>query len=238
MIFSKNNHFLFFLISAFFLVIISNKAYSQADDNKDFAFWSSVGVKYSLGDKLKFSLDQNVRLKEQASELDEYFTELGIKYELFNNFNIGFGARHITENDNVGKKQGYENHFRYNADISYKYDIERFELSHRFRYQNKNQLGIGVDEGDIPKENFRFKTSLEYNIRKWPLDPEFSIELFNSFKDGVSMRMNRYRLTIGTEYEWDKIGEFGVYYRFQESLLTDSPGNLSVVGFQYSYSIN
>jgi long-subunit fatty acid transport protein len=236
----KNSKTLLFLIVSYFmLVATTNNSNAQTvDDNKDFAFWSSVGVKYSLGKKWKFSLAQNLRMKEQASEVDEYFTELGIKYELFKDFEIGVGLRHITENDNQGKKQGFENYFRYNIDLSYKYDVHRFGLSHRLRYQNKNQLGISVIDGDIPGENLRFKTSLDYNIRKWPLDPEFSVELFNSFKDGQQMRMNKYRLTLGTEYKWKKVGEFGIYYRFEESVITNSPNSLSIAGFKYTYSIN
>ena len=236
-VFNKNCSYLFIGMISLLLMSAEN-SYSQVEDNEDFQFWSSVGVKYKLGKRLKFSLDQNLRMKEQANEVDEYFTEFGVEFEIFKDFELGVGLRHITENDNVGKKQGFENHFRYNVDLSYKYEAHRFDFSHRLRYQNKNQLGISVEDGDIPGENLRFKSSLGYNIRKWPLDPEFSVELFNAFRDGEQIKMNKYRITFGTEYDWDKIGEFGVYYRFEESTLINRPRKISVVGFNYTYSIN
>lgn len=233
-----NKQVLFVVAVVLFIAFSVQKTHAQVDDNKDFAIWNTVGLKYSLGDKWKFGLEQSLRLKEQAAEVDEYFTELGIKYELFKNLDIGFGARYITENDNVGKKQGYENHFRFNFDLSYKYDFKRFEIGHRVRYQNKNQLGVGVDEGDIPAERIRFKTSVEYNIRKWPLDPEISYELLSGFQKDEKMTLDKYRLTIGTEYDFKKFGEFGVFFRLEESFIKTKPDKLTVLGFQYTYSIN
>lgn len=222
----------------FFLLVFVNTAFSQVEDTNDFAFWSSVGVDYSIGKKLKISFEQNIRLKDNATTTEEYFSEFNIEYELFKNFEIGVGLRHISENDDQGKKQGIENHFRYNVDVSYKYDLNRFELSHRFRYQNKNQLGITELEGDIPSENLRFKTDLEYNIRKWPLDPKFSTEFFHSFSKGQIMRYSKYRLTLGTSYNLDKFGKFGIYYRYESSIIPRTISKLTIFGLDYSYSIN
>ncbi|TXD52695.1 MULTISPECIES: DUF2490 domain-containing protein [unclassified Polaribacter] len=220
------------------LLLCTDNTFSQVEDNDDFAFWSSVGIDYKIGKKLKIGFEQNIRLKDNATTTEEYFSEFNIEYELFKNFEIGVGLRHISENDDQGKRQGIENHFRYNVDVSYKYDISRFELSHRFRYQNKNQLGITELDGDIPSENLRFKTDLEYNIRKWPLDPELSGEVFHSFSKGEIIRYSKYRLTLGTSYDLDKFGKFGIYYRYEGSVIPRRISRLTIFGLDYTYSIN
>jgi len=108
-----------FVSLLFCSLIFANTTFAQVEDTNDFAFWSSVGVDYSIGKKIKIGLEQNIRLKDNATTTDEYFSQFNIEYELFDNFEIAIGLRYVSENDNQGKIQGYENHFRYNADVSY-----------------------------------------------------------------------------------------------------------------------
>jgi hypothetical protein len=228
------------LLILYFFILISSITFSQEND-KNLALWNSIGVKYSPIKKLKIGLEQHLRLKENASVTDEYFTELSLEYKLLKDLEIGVGVRFIKENDNVGKKQGYEKHFRYNFDVSFKHDIKRFVVSYRFRYQNKKELDLLKADESLPKENVRFKTSLEYNIRKWPLDPELSIEGFSDLLDIRQVRdlgLNKYRVTFGTDYSLKKFGKFGVYYRFQENINSNLTNKKTkIIGLKYSYSI-
>lgn len=234
----RNKLFIAVVLSFFF-----SKINAQEEDNKDFALWNSIGIKYSPIKNLKLGVAQHLRLKEDASETDEYFTELQADFEILKNLEIGGGLRFIRENDNVGKIQGYEKHFRYQVDLSYKLDlIKRFDIGFRLRYQNKRELDLEEDADDIPTETLRFKTSFEYNIRKWPLDPEFAVELFNRKRDDASFigdaKLSRYRLTFGTSYDLKKFGKLGVFYRYQENTRVDNDFQTTIVGLKYSYSIN
>ena len=53
-------------------------------------------------------------------------------YEIAKNFEIGGGVRFIKKNDDVGKKQGVESHFRYQLDASFKHDIREIGVSYLF----------------------------------------------------------------------------------------------------------
>jgi hypothetical protein len=220
------------------ITLISFCSFSQTSSS-DLALWSSIGVNYSPVKKLKFGLEQHLRLKEQAVTIDEYFTELSVKYEFFKNFEIGGGVRFIKENDNVGNKQGFRDYFRYNIDISYSHDIKRFEIGYRIRYQNKREVDLPNNETDTPTENIRFKTSIKYKIKKWPLDPKFSAEVFSRRGDGELVvsdaSLSKYRLTLGTEYDFKKFGELGAYFRYQEN--TNNLESIKVIGLKYTYSI-
>jgi hypothetical protein len=228
----------FIILSSF--ILVSNSVFSQ-EDSKNLALWNSVGVKYSPIKRLHIGLEQHLRLKENASVTDEYFTEVNLGYEIIKDFEISGGARFIRKNDNVGKKQGYENHFRYNIDVSFKHDIKRFTLSYRFRYQNKKEQDVAEDEENIAKENIRFKVGLGYNIKKWPLDPKLSFESYSNLEEVQQVRelgLNKFRITFGTSYNLKKFGKFGVFYRLQENIISNlSNEKTKIIGLKYSYSI-
>lgn len=216
-------------------LLFTTFGFSQ-DDDEDLASWTSLTLKYKLDKKWTFNLEGQLRTKEDISEVDEYFSELGTSYTLFKGFKLGTGLRYIRENDNVGNIQGYENHLRFNIDASYKHKINDFSLKYRLRYQNKNELGISTSDGDYAKQNLRFKTSLEYNINNWKLDPKFSAEIFNRFGKEEENEFSKYRLTLGTEYKLKKTGTIGVFYRIQKELNEDFPEFTNIIGLNYTYT--
>lgn len=224
------------------LLLSASVSFSQETDNKDLAMWNSIGVSYSPLKKLKLGLEQHWRLKEDITVTDEYFTEIQASYKIIKGLKFAAGVRFIKENDNVGKIQGYEDHFRYQFDLSYKIDVaKRFDMAFRLRYQNKRETGLDESIEVIPTETLRFKTSFEYNIRKWPLDPEFAVELFNRKGDGaffIEQFNSRYRLTWGTSYNLNKFGKLGIYFRYQENTRVDNDFQTKILGLKYSYSIN
>lgn len=216
-------------------LLFTSFGFSQ-DDTNDLASWTAINLKYKLDKKWTFNLEGQLRLKEDISEVDEYFSELGASYSLFKGFKLGTGFRYIRENDNEGNVQGYENHIRYNIDASYKHKINNLSLKYRLRYQNKNELGVSTSEGDYAKQTLRFKTSLEYNFSNWKLDPEISAEIFNRFGKEAENEFSKYRLTFGTEYKLKKIGTIGVFYRFQKELNEEFPETTNIIGLKYTYT--
>jgi hypothetical protein len=215
-------------------VLFTSKNYAQTDS--DWASWNTIGVEYKLNKKWSFALEEQVRLKENISVVDNYFTQLSADYKLFKGFKLGAGVRYIRDNDNQGNIQGYENHFRFQIDAMYKHEINDFKIGYRLRYQNKNELGVSYDEGDYANQNIRFKTSLEYNIKNWKLDPKFSAEIFNRFQEGKENGFNKYRLTLGTDYKMKNFGKLGVFYRFEKELNVDFPETKNIIGLNYTYT--
>ncbi len=220
------------LFSVFFISV----ANAQTEGDKDWASWNTIGIEYKLNKKWNFSLEEQLRLKENISVVDNYFTQLSAEYKLFKNFKLGGGLRYIRENDNKGNVQGYENHFRFNLDAIYKHKINDFTLSYRLRYQNKNELGISSDEGDYANQNVRFKTAIKYDIKNWSFDPKFSAEIFNKFQEGEENGFNKFRLTLGTDYKIKNFGKLGIFYRVEKELNVDFPDTTNILGLKYTYS--
>lgn len=221
------------LIVALMLV---KTGFSQSEDTKDLENWSAINLKYKLNKKWSFELEEQLRLDDNISEVSEYITEIGTQYSISKKIDIGAGLRYIRENDNEGNIQGYENHFRFHIDASYKHKIDAFSLKYRVRYQNKNELGVSAEGGDYAKQNIRFKTSVAYDIKNWKLDPKFSAEIYNHIEEGEDNGFSKYRLTLGTDYKIKKFGKIGLFYRIQKELNVDIPKTTKIIGLKYSYT--
>jgi outer membrane protein assembly factor BamA len=216
----------------FFLLCVG-KVYAQENTRPDFNTWSSIAIDYKASSKLSLELQEQLRLKENSQTIDSYFTQLSVEYELLKNFELGLGLRFEKNNDNKGKIQGYENRFRYNLDAVYGYKLRRFSLKHRIRYQNRMDL----DETDaLAKQQVRFKTGAGYNFPKWKLDPEVAVELFYPLNDLEKSGLNKFRLTLGTDYKMGDFGKLKAFFRIERSgnLEADSA---NILGVGYSYTI-
>ena len=221
------------IVTFVLFILITSTGFSQTV--KDFETWSAIGIEYKLTKKWDFGLEEQLRLKNNSSEVDEYFTQLNINYEAFDNFEFGGGLRYIKVNDNQGNTQGYENHFRFHLDASYKHKINNFSLKYRLRYQNKNELGVSNSNGDYANQHIRFKTSIGYNIKRWKLDPTFSAEIYNHFEEGKENGFDKYRLTVGTTYKMKKTGKFKLFYRVEKKINVVYPKTIDIIGFSYTY---
>lgn len=222
-------------LSSFLLSTLNG--YSQSEDTSDLESWNSLGLEYKLNKKWSFGLEEQLRLDENISEISEYFTQLETKYAITKKFDIGLGLRYIRENDNEGNVQGYENHFRFNVDASYKHKINDFTLKYRLRYQNKNELGVSSSDGDYAKQYLRLKAAVAYNFKNWKLDPKFSAEIFNRFENGDVDQYNKYRLTLGTDYKIKNFGKLGIFYRIEKGINVDIPETTNIIGLKYTYTI-
>lgn len=203
---------------------------------RDFEVWSSATFAYKAGKNLKFSLEEQIRLKSDASEIDQYFTELGAQYNFGKHLYAGVAYRYSRKNDNTGKIQGYENFGRLNFDLGHKFDLGRFGIDNRLRYQTKNELGVSAEEGDVTSNRLRFKTSIGYNIKKWKLDPKFSAEIFRLYEEGEQTEFNKFRLTLGTNYDFKNIGKLGIFYRMEKQININNPKVTNILGLKYIYT--
>ncbi len=202
---------------------------------RDLEVWTAAKIEYKLNKKLDFGFEEQIRLKDDASNIDQYFSEITAGYKLNKKISLGLGLRYIKKNDNEGKIQGYENHLRWNGDLSYKHKVERFGLKYRLRYQSKNELNVSEAQGDTLKKTIRLKVGSTYNIKDWKLDPKVSAEIFNVLNNNEGF--SKVRFTIGTEYKTKNWGDVGAFYRMEKELKENYPKTTNIIGIQYQYTI-
>ena len=72
----------------------------NAQQTSDFETWNALGVQKKLFDNsLTLSLSEELRLKNNSTTMDQFFTEFGIKYKFLEHWTIGAGYRIIRENE-------------------------------------------------------------------------------------------------------------------------------------------
>lgn len=204
---------------------------------RDLESWSMIKLDYKANKKWTFGLQQQLRLKDNSSTVSEYFTQVEAEYKIMSKLEIGAAIRYIRENDDQGNVQGYENHFRFNVDATYKYKLGNFNLSHRLRYQNKNELGFDELDGDYNKHTVRFKTGFKYKIKNWKFDPKASVEIFHRSQETKDDGFNKFRFTLGTDYSLKKAGKIGLFYRLENQLNVTYPKTTNIIGFKYTYTL-
>ena len=228
------------------LIIVSFTQLSAQESN-DFEGWSSLQLDIKATEKLSFSVAEHVRYKNDISTLNNYFTQLETNYEIFKDFQLGGGVRFIKKNDDIGNKQGIESHFRYQIDARYKHKVKQLNLSYRFRYQNKNELGFSEEEGDIAKEQLRFMMDIGYKLKPIGIVFKLKGELFDNISKGSDSRViNRNRFTLMASKRFNKVGKFSIFYRVQETIKPQENLFLSdfttvskrIIGLKYSYLLD
>ncbi len=215
-----------------FVLLLSATPICNAQ-TQDFLSWTSLELGYEPNKKWELELEGQFRLKDDFSTIDEYFGQFQINRTLIKGLKLGAAARYTRENDNRGRIQGYENHFRYHFDLRYRHKADDFTLKYRLRYQNKTELGVDNNEA---RRFVRFKAAVAYNIKGWKLDPEFAAEYFNRIQ-AEEGRPNRYRLTLGTDYKIKNGGRIGAFIRLQDDLSDVDRETFYILGLKYAYTI-
>lgn len=220
------------IIVGLYVIIIALPGILPAMDS-----WTSAELDIKFNKVWVLEAEQELRIKDKFSAIDEYFTQLYIGYRFIKGFEVGGALRYIQNNDTKGKEQGYESHFRFHFDLSYKHKLERLSLRYRLRYQNSNELGKSPMHGDHPDQHIRVRTRISYNLRKWKLDPIVAVELFYHIERGYDREFDKYRLTLGTQYKIKKFGRIGLFYRFERRLNQTNPEPRHIVMTKYRYEI-
>lgn len=229
--FSNLSHYWIFL--TFILIPWQNYAQDGATIvTRDLESWSSIGIKYKPSKKITIGLDQELRLRQNSTLIDQTFTELSFGYKFSKSFYAGLSARFILDR---GVKSPFEKDLRLQFDFGYKHKKNDFSFNYRLRFQNRNELGLSTSEGDYFKNHLRLKASINYNINNWKLDPTFSTELFRDLTRYTG-GFDQWRLTLGTDYSFKKMGELGLFYTYQRELGATYPKNTFVVGLNYTYT--
>lgn len=209
---------------------------SFGQEQRNFQSWYAMELEYEPSKYWDFEWKTQLRLDHGPTDINQYLTEVSGYRRIIKGFKLGGGLRYTRENDTRGNVQGYRNQFRYHLDAVYRKKWDDFSLKWRLRYQNRDELGFSRTDGDIPLQRIRLKTSVDYNIRHWKLDPEFSGELFSRFRQGENARIDRYRLTLGTSYKIKKGGAIGLFYRYESSINRDPRRTFDIIGLNYSYT--
>jgi len=223
------------------LLIASSSVYSCFGQSgkyytiRDFESWSSINLDYKASKKLSFGLGEQIRLKDNSSTVNQFFTNASAEYKLTKAFRLGTEFRYIRLNDTEGNVQGYETHFRSAFYTKFQHKIKRFEMKYRLQFQSRKEWGLAQGVNSEPTNKLRLKVGGSYNIKKWKLDPVLSTEIFRTI--GTNGDFSKIRGTLGTSFDSKKAGNFGLFYRLEKDLDELYPQTTHILGLKYTYSL-
>jgi hypothetical protein len=171
------------------------------DITNDFGVWTSVSYGKDISKKFDFSIEQEFRLQNNATQLERTFTDVGIDYKVEKWLQFGVDYRFILDRRPSGD-YGVRN--RITTDAILKKQLHRFRLAYRARLQwELKGYNYNREYGFAPTWDFRnrFKASYQLN-RIWEPFVALDVRLLitDANKPYITNAIDRFRLFVGTEY--------------------------------------
>lgn len=207
--------------------------FTSQGQQKDFGIWKSINLNLDVHKKTNIIITQEFRLFENATELGNHISEIGIKQTVFNNFRIDLTYR-------LANKKQVDNSYiiahRLAFDIRYKIPINNsLTLKLRTRYQgNLRKLQDDFQRSPI-NQAWRNKVGLAYKIND-KFSSEVGVEFFNRIDKSLLLRS--YRLSAEFGYKPSKRHELNVGVIFEQEKNKSNPFTDFVIQTGYTYDLN
>ena len=200
---------------------------------RDLHLWTGVQLEKTLAKDWTISLSEEIRFKKDVSELNNYFTDLGLEYRINRNFSLQGNYRFTRDRK---KDLSFENLSRYNFDLKYKGKLDFLTVKYRLRYQ-KEVEGFRLYDQNIPFEkHLRHRLTLKINSMKI-VEPYMSGEVFHLFRPTRYPVFEYVRLQAGVLLDLKDAGEVKAAWGFNRELGSAQPLVIYMFRLNYTYKL-
>jgi hypothetical protein len=218
----------------FLSMLLAIPKYLVAQETKvvsDLQLWTGAAIEKSWGKSWSLSLQEEIRFKQDISEINNFFTEVGLRYRISKNFGLEGGYRYTRDRKSDG---GYETLTRYNLDLRYKGRLDFITIYYRLRYQKEVEGFNLVDQAADFEKYVRHRIRIRYNdLQK--IKPYVSAELFQQFRPDYYAELEYIRVVGGLVYEPGKIGSFDFGFGFNREFADIEPAMIYQFKVRYKY---
>jgi len=206
----------------------------SAQDTKvvqDLQLWTGAGIEKTWRKTWTLSLQEEIRFKQDISEINNFFTEAGLQYRINKNFGLEGGYRYTRDRKSDGS---YETLTRYNLDLRYKGRLDFITIYYRLRYQKEVEGFNLLDQAADFEKYVRHRIRIRYNdLQK--IKPYVSAELFQLFRPDYNAELEYIRVVGGLVYEPGKIGSFDFGFGFNREFADLEPAMIYQFKVRYKY---
>jgi len=214
------------------ILIIFYQINPGSAQNKDFQLWSDAKLEIEIFKKISVEIEEEIRLTENVSKIEDYFTDVGISYNFWDNFTFGGYYRFIRRNELDDR---ISNIHRYYFDLKYDWKIKRWELSLRTRYQSRYKNINSDDTGYKPENHNRNKLSLSYDIYRSPLKPEFWFEIYYQLNNPDGNKFDKIRFAPELGYRISNNIRINIYFMIEKEYNVKNPATNYILGTGFLY---
>lgn len=215
----------------FFLAIPPAIFAQESKVVRDLRLWTGVQVEKSFAKNWTVSLKEEIRFKQDISELSNYFTDAGLRYTINKNFALEGGYRYTRDKKSDGS---YETLTRYNLDLRYKGRLDFLTIDYRLRYQKEVEGFKLLDQLADYEKYVRNRIRFRYNDFK-SVEPFVSAELFQLFRPNYYPELQYIRVLGGIRYEAGKFGNIDLALGFNREFDSFEPFMIYVLRANYTY---
>ncbi|MCK9155794.1 MAG: DUF2490 domain-containing protein [Paludibacteraceae bacterium] len=214
------------------LLLLPDISFSQ--ETEDFGTRIGASVSKRFWKKLEVGLGEELRFKNNSQDIDQWANEADISYTILKKvFKIGVGY------DLKGEWNEYDEYFdfkhRFNGYFTLKHDISRVNISWKSCYQiTYKNPDYGYYKWN-PKNYWRNKINVSYNLPKIALEPYVSFESFYQMNNYKVNLFDRLRYEAGLEYAFDKHNSLTLSCRYNQAINVKERKNNCQVGLFYHY---
>lgn len=165
---------------------------------KDFGIWYEIGAEKKIVKNLEISLATAMRTFSHASKIEEYFIECGLDYKLNKYLSLSGYYRLIN---NIEEDEKYYVRHRWFSDFKGSVDVGRFDLSGRFRLQERYKTYFEDKEDKIPDMHARFRLKAIYKTPDFPVNPYTSLEFYYPLNKYAKRDVDKKWFIAGIEYK-------------------------------------
>ena len=223
----------YLLLFSFFIL-----AFPSFSQTEDLGSWLTFSFNKGIVKNLEFNFDQELRLKDNISNINLLYTTLGATYTVAKFFKIAGVYRFIDKQKGDGS-YGYRN--RFYTDFIFKVKPGKWSLGYRARFQGEwRKGGYNSNLGNMPEVYLRnlFKIGYKLNDRWNPyVATELRWQLQNPRLPWAN-GFNRTRFYAGTDYKINKKMSAGTYLLMQKEWNVNDPQTLYIIGLEFGISID
>lgn len=216
--------------------------------------WTEAEFKAKIVAGLSADVSASYRTSDGLKSTDDWRFAVGADYKLLPWLKVGASYTFIEQRvgDGYTRKGNFVPAYwqpksRGSLSLTGSWKAGRFSFSLRERYQYTHRYWHYVEKyspaGDRVADEYvspghshllRSKVEVEYNIRKCPLTPYVSFEIYNSLNEGFAVDKMRY--SAGVDCKINRHNTIGLYYLYNDRSDDDSRGG-NVIGISYKFKL-
>lgn len=217
------------------------------------SLWTSAEFKTGITKKLGASIEAEYRTFDSFDGSERWAGTVAVDYKIIKHLKVDTGYSliyrytdvRITKKNNVVGDYWLPRHRVFVSAIG-SIDAGRFSFSLRERYQYTHSGDKYVPKYDVDDEAYtteyisaknkhiiRSRLKVDYDIRKCPLTPYVSAEVYNDLSDGLAY--NKTRFSIGSDIKINKKNRLNVFYRYVDRKDEDEGDARHIIGIGYTF---
>jgi hypothetical protein len=212
-----------------FILLFQGVAFSQAID--DFGTWWGVEVRKTFLNDFRASVQAEIRLNENSQYTKNFFIAPSLRYAPLKWLYIA--ANYRFDNRYDAFERYFTQRHRIALDLGFTWEIKRFELEYRNRYQ-MHWENYFTSTTNYPVMFSRNQLGLSYKWPQLPFTTSMSGELWLPVV--TNTELSKFRLVVCQEYKLKKKHRFQLRFVYQTDLNQSDPLREYILSTRYIFA--